>query len=501
MKNCFRNQFLLSLVVVMAVYVFIFSVNINASEVDSSEIDCIVDNEGDDEKIVIPNSSLEQRDEENPDLPEGWGHNSWGNNDAAFTYLDEGHTGERSVKVRITEYTDGDGKWFFNPIELTPNKEYMFSNYYRADVESRVVLAITLINEEIRYIELPRVPASETWNKYEASFIMPDDGEKLTVYHFLAQVGYIITDDYSITVYTPTGFDRGIVTLTFDDAWEENAFTALPMMEEYGFKSTQYYATTFIENPRVPEPVELIRKFIDAGHELGSHSVTHPDLAELDADTLDYELLNSRDYLDETFDVYISHFAVPFGSYNTVVNENIMRHYTSHRTVDSGFNTPDRFDISRLKVQNILKDTSAQEVARWVERAKNYNYWLILVYHSVDDNPGHYDTTPELFAGHLRVINEADIPVLTVTEALYEIIPQLDEIPYDAGLPGSGHITGKGVDVQDALMVLRHVTGLTELTYKQQTAADVTGSRSINAGDAILILRHIVGLANLPRAG
>ncbi len=372
----------------------------------------------------IQNPSLEIAQQDIPDQPVGWHTSSWGENTAVFNYLNEGHIGSRSVSVVVSDYVDGDAKWFFTPVELTPGADYQFSNYYRSDVESKVVLAVHTGSDTIEYIGLPNAPASAGWREYRATFTMPNHGVSITAYHLIAQDGYLITDDYLIQPYSPEGFDRGILTITFDDGWEENTETALPIMQGFGYKSNQFYATTFIENPYVPGPKGLIQLFIDAGHEIGSHSVTHADLTTLTPGELTDELVESKRFLEDLLHVPAKYFAAPYGAYNQDVIEAIMEHYQVHRTVDIGYNSRDNFDVAGLKVQNILSNTTPEEVAFWVQKAKQDRTWLILVYHRVANNPGFYDTTPELFEGHLQRIKDAEIPVLTISEALLEIAAQ-----------------------------------------------------------------------------
>lgn len=62
-----------------------------------------------------------------------------------------------------------------------------------------------------------------------------------------------------------------------------------------------------------------------------------------------------------------------------------------------------------------------------------------------------------------------------------------------------GDVNGNGqVEVDDAIIVLRAISGLEQLTGSQLFAADVTGEMDgiVNVTDAILILRHIVGLVD-----
>ena len=157
---------------------------------------------------------------------------------------------------------------------------------------------------------------------------------------------------------------------------------------------------------------------------MGSHTFTHPDLSTLSATQLTRELRDSKSYLQQVLGTPINYFATPYGAYNTSVLTEINKYYSVHRTVDAGYNSKDNFDVSRLKVQNVLSTTSAAEVRQWVDKAYEERTWLILVLHRVANNPGPYDTTPALFSQQLQVIKAKNIPVVTITQALNELNPQ-----------------------------------------------------------------------------
>jgi hypothetical protein len=59
----------------------------------------------------------------------------------------------------------------------------------------------------------------------------------------------------------------------------------------------------------------------------------------------------------------------------------------------------------------------------------------------------------------------------------------------------AGDVNGDaGVDVADAILVLRYIVGLAELAGEYWEQADVNGDGKVDVSDAILILRYIVGL-------
>ena len=383
----------------------------------------------------VKNPSVE--DAQNTATPQFWSSNSWSVPANAFTstftYLNEGHTGARSVKVEITGYgtgTEGDAKWCFDHVQLEPGKDYVFSDWYKSNVDTKITVEYITKDGAYEYFDLQGAPPCADWMKYEAAFTMPEnakDGVNATVYHLLSQNGWLITDDYQLDLYYYEGFNRGMVTITFDDAWELNKDTAIPIMSDYGFKSNQFQATQYIMNPWPGlNPLAIFRQFISDGHEIGSHSVTHPDLTILSAQEVTKELVDSKNYLNNYLGVNVRYFATPFGAYNTFVKNEIMKHYDAHLTVDEGYNSKDNLDVSRLKRMSVLSTTTAAEVQEWVRKAKDEKLWLILLYHMVTDDPAHgeniYDhTSVSLFTAQMQEIYNSGIQVKTMSEALAEI--------------------------------------------------------------------------------
>jgi len=374
--------------------------------------------------ITVPNGSVE----EGTTAPTAWQNNKWGTSTANFQYVtNEGHSGSKSIKVTVSNYVDGDAKWFFTPINtLTPGNQYRFTAWYKGTVQPHVVALYIKADGSEQYVGMPSPLSNSptTWQKYGDTFTVPQDAAYVSVFMYVAQNGWLQTDDYSITTYSPNGFNRALLTLTFDDGHEDNVNNALPLLNQYGFKTTQCYATTFLESQ--PQSVlDGALAFYNSGHEICSHTVTHPFLTSLNSADLDYELRHSKEYLESLIGAPVRNFASPYGDYNTTVNDAIDNYYRAHRTVDEGFNSKDNFDIYRLRVQNILDTTSAAQVQAWIEQAQADNTWLILVYHRVADNPGPYDTYKSVFAQHLSVIQNSGITVKTYNDALDEVTAQL----------------------------------------------------------------------------
>lgn len=376
---------------------------------------------------IVPNSSLETA--ASATTPADWTSSSWGANTAAFTYVNEGHTGTKSVKTTVSNYTDGDAKWFFNPVtNLTKGKQYRWTTWYKTNTTPHAVAMFTRADGTEVFFGMPnpfpKTNSGTTWTQYSETFIVPQDAVSVTAFLFVTGNGWVQVDDQSITDYQPTGWTSPLLTLTFDDGYEGNVTTALPLLTQYGFKTTQCFETADIKAGGQAGKNNVLA-FYNAGHEICSHTVTHPFLSTLTTTQVDAELKNSQTYLQQLIGKPIVNFASPYGDYSEKVNTEIKKFYGSHRTVDEGYNSKDNFDAYRLRVQNITPSVTAAQVDAWVKQAQVDRTWLILVYHRVDNAPEAYDTTPALFAQHLEVIKNSGIQVKTMQDALTAVRAQL----------------------------------------------------------------------------
>jgi peptidoglycan/xylan/chitin deacetylase (PgdA/CDA1 family) len=131
--------------------------------------------------------------------PQAWANGKWGTNTTTFSYPSTGHTGTRSVKAQITSYSSGDAKWYFNAVTIKPNTAYTFSDFYQANVQTRVVLEYTTSANALTYVELSAVAPSTPWAQATRQFTTPANVQKLTVYHLISSVGSLTLDDASLT--------------------------------------------------------------------------------------------------------------------------------------------------------------------------------------------------------------------------------------------------------------------------------------------------------------
>ncbi len=374
----------------------------------------------------VPNFSLEQVSEINSKKPAGWSSSSWGTNTSNFTYLTGGaHSGTHAVKTQITSYVSGDAKWFYQSQPVSGGQKLTFSDYYKANIASRVVLEFTNLDLTQTYVELKSTPVSSVWAKYSDSFTTPAAAVSLTVFHLISAVGTLSTDDYSVNLYVPTGFNRALVSLTFDDGFASQYTSGGALLLQYNFNATFFITTGFLNSSFYYMTDSTVMDLKNSGNEIADHTVSHPRLTGLSGLDLTSELHDSQAYLQNHFGVTANDFASPFGEVDDQVLTGVKTYFRSHRGVADGYNYKDSFDIYNLKVKNVLVTTTTAEVEAWLQEAARTKGWLILVYHQVDSGGDTYSVLPKNFASQLDAINRSLLAVVTIDQALNEVSPQV----------------------------------------------------------------------------
>lgn len=105
------------------------------------------------------------------------------------------------------------------------------------------------------------------------------------------------------------------VAISFDAAWgADKTQKIVEILTEYDVKATFFLVGFWTE--KFPDMVKLIN---EKGMEIGTHSNTHPDMAKLNAEQVNNELVSSIKKIKDIVDIDIKLFRAPFGSYNNTV--------------------------------------------------------------------------------------------------------------------------------------------------------------------------------------
>ena len=156
---------------------------------------------------LISNPSVEQATRSFSILlgtPTNWSKYNNSKNVALFYYPVTGHNSARAIQVQVIYYkTDKEG-WYFNNVNVSPSNQYNYSNYYISNVTSYISATFKLSNGSSSVVELGQVAPASKWTQASETFTPPAGAVSVTVMQYLKSNGSLTTDDYSLTLSTPT---------------------------------------------------------------------------------------------------------------------------------------------------------------------------------------------------------------------------------------------------------------------------------------------------------
>jgi peptidoglycan/xylan/chitin deacetylase (PgdA/CDA1 family) len=159
----------------------------------------------------------------------------------------------------------------------------------------------------------------------------PNDPLTLTNAQFEKFVGFfgkyfdVVPLSRLLTDLENNGDLKGKLAITFDDGYWGNATIAAPILERYGQRACFFVTTDWMGTDHVPwwdaeksiktqwMTWDQVRDLRRAGHDVGFHTKSHPDLGVVSPEAARAELSGSSAHLDAELGEHSGMFAYPFG--------------------------------------------------------------------------------------------------------------------------------------------------------------------------------------------
>jgi peptidoglycan/xylan/chitin deacetylase (PgdA/CDA1 family) len=114
------------------------------------------------------------------------------------------------------------------------------------------------------------------------------------------------------------------VLLTFDHCYAEQLENTLPVLDSLKFPASFFPASAGIVH-KLPDVAAYWRNTLlqltKAGHTIGCHTHSHPDLTRLPTEEVRREVLGSKLALEDALGQRVSAFCYPYGAYDSRVRE------------------------------------------------------------------------------------------------------------------------------------------------------------------------------------
>ena len=149
---------------------------------------------------------------------------------------------------------------------------------------------------------------------YPELFVAP--GELREQLGWLAEEGYtgVTLEQLYRAWHGDASMPERPVVVSFDDGLQSQYSEALPALKDMGWPAVLNLKLNSLAQGELDDA--MVRRMIEAGWEIDSHTVTHADVSKLDVAGLEREVTGSRRRLQQRFGVPADFFCYPAGSYD-----------------------------------------------------------------------------------------------------------------------------------------------------------------------------------------
>lgn len=189
------------------------------------------------------------------------------------------------------------------------------------------------------------------------------------------------------------GTDEQKVSISFDASWgATRTGKILDILDEFEIKTTFFLVNIWLED--YPDKAKEI---VARGHEIGLHSVSHPDFTRLSEEQIKKELLENQSMIKDITGFEANLFRPPFGAYDNRVIQicNELNIYPIQWSIDS-------LDWKSISVADMVRRVTKAEAGD------------IVLFHNDGAN------TPEALEEILKNFQERKLRVVPISELIYK---------------------------------------------------------------------------------
>jgi peptidoglycan/xylan/chitin deacetylase (PgdA/CDA1 family) len=176
----------------------------------------------------------------------------------------------------------------------------------------------------------------------------------------LRQLGYVSS---ALDAFCSSGASpHHQAVITFDDGCRSVLELGLDALSRHQFRAIQFLVAGMLgqrnewdirkgDSPEALMDEAQVRAWLQAGHEIGSHSMTHPNLRHLSPAEAREEIFASKKSIEDRFGLEVRHFCYPYGSWNPAVRDLVAEAgYATACTMRFGVSplSADKFQLSRI---------------------------------------------------------------------------------------------------------------------------------------------------------
>jgi len=174
---------------------------------------------------------------------------------------------------------------------------------------------------------------------------------------FLKEQGYnvLALGDYLQMIKEGKKPQKKSVVITFDDGYRNNYSDAYPILKKYKIPATIFVVTNWVGKDKMMD-WQMIQKAQQSGLiEIGSHTLSHATLPELNKENIILEIKESKFILESKLNTSIRFISYPCGFFNAFIKETVKQAGylgACATTLDKSVALDDIYAIRRIRISN-----------------------------------------------------------------------------------------------------------------------------------------------------
>ncbi len=197
------------------------------------------------------------------------------------------------------------------------------------------------------------------------------------------------------------GFSDCAITYSFDDLCGNQLPVAIPIFDRYNVKATLNIVTNWVK----PEEWAKVREAGMHGHEIASHTISHPNLAQVSVEQFEAEQRDSKKILEENTGMEVVTMVYP---YCVSTHEEITeKYYIGARVCDGRIepHTPgEMMKISSRGAGPMFNFDNAEAFNKWVDEGARNKGWCTFLIHGIDDDGGYSAIKSQELEQHIKYV-------------------------------------------------------------------------------------------------
>jgi peptidoglycan/xylan/chitin deacetylase (PgdA/CDA1 family) len=245
---------------------------------------------------------------------------------------------------------------------------------------------------------------TQTWRQESVTFKVPVGVTAIKVGGYTASNGQVMLKNARVERIQCKG--KPLVTFRFDDGHKSTKEVAQPILDRYGYVGVSAVVSKAVQ-VALPGYMNIndVKSLYAHGWEIASHSYNHTHTVD------DYQANVSKEYLRSN-GISTTTFVYPYGAWDYASEDLCKKYYQILSTSDSYPNYPP-YDFTRINVKILNSNTSADQVAKWLNQTDD-GEWVVFLIHDVADGSTDFGTiTPHTLDEVCKAVNARGFDVVT----------------------------------------------------------------------------------------